>query len=960
MGNRVALIGRDAERSALERGLARAAAGEGSIALLVGEAGVGKTRLAGEIAADADAITLAGGARLGATPAYGPLAAALRSHLRASPGALDDCGPLRPHLAAILPELGDAPIEGDPTAVSEAVRDLLAVIASAGTTLIVLDDLQWSDEATLDLIAALAPQLRELPIFVVVAYRSDEVGRNHPLRRLRAELRRAGALNEVELRGLELQATGELLGDLLGGPASELLTRAIHDRTQGTPFFVEELAAALVSADRLRNSDRGFTVAEAAALPVPDTIRDAVLLRASRLSEDGKAAAEVAAVAGDDLDLELLGRLAGEDGVAELVDRGFIVESEAGRAQFRHALVREAVYADVPWLRRRELHRGLAAELERAGASNVEIASHWVSARESVRARAALVRAVDELLKVHAYRDAARAGRQALELTESDDDAADRIGLLERYAKCSELTGELAEAVRAWREVIDLRQARDAGLGVAEAERRLASVYDREGDRKRSIEARLRAADAHSAAGALAEAAADRITAGGLLQVAARHAEAETLAILACADARAAERPDLEVEALGLQAVAAAKRGRLEEGRELAQGALSRALEQGMNREAASIYQRLGTVLETAADYEHAREVLGAAIALCDATDAAKTRGICLGCMAYVLKELGEWDRAADFAVQVIDDPKTRPGDRSVADGILGSVHGFRGQFERARSILLPALDVAKRFDVLSMQMDIAASLGVVEEAAGESSSAESHYRFLLERWGESEDRHYAVWGLRRAASHFAVIGDAGSTRSCAEALATIAADSGHLDARAALTSALGEAALLDGEADSAAEQLTRALDLHGDLDIPFERAHIALRAGVALAAAGEREPALDRFATCYRIARKLGARPLANNAAAEVTALGESIEERLGTRAASDQERGGLSRRELQVMRLVAVGRTNREIAAELVVSTRTVDMHVRNILTKLDCRSRVEAASRAGELGLLVAAER
>jgi DNA-binding NarL/FixJ family response regulator len=123
----------------------------------------------------------------------------------------------------------------------------------------------------------------------------------------------------------------------------------------------------------------------------------------------------------------------------------------------------------------------------------------------------------------------------------------------------------------------------------------------------------------------------------------------------------------------------------------------------------------------------------------------------------------------------------------------------------------------------------------------------------------------------------------------------------------------------------------------------------------VALGAAGEREPALDLLTDAYRTARKLGARPLAAEATREVAALGESVAERLGPRAAAQADGPGLTRRELEVVRLVAVGRTNREIATELFLSPRTVDMHIRNILRKLDCRSRVEAAHRAGELDLL-----
>ena len=208
---------------------------------------------------------------------------------------------------------------------------------------------------------------------------------------------------------------------------------------------------------------------------------------------------------------------------------------------------------------------------------------------------------------------------------------------------------------------------------------------------------------------------------------------------------------------------------------------------------------------------------------------------------------------------------------------------------------------------------------------------------------------------MRWATSWFAQRGRAKEAQLCAAALGKMAAEGGHDDAVAALAQAVGELALLEGDAATAAESLSRAVELQRNLATPHERAQVELRAGVALAAAGEREAALERLSDAYRCAAKLGARPLAAEAAKEVAALGESVAQRLGSRAAAASDGIQLTRRELEVLRHVSVGRTNREIAQELFISQRTVDMHVRNLLGKLDCRSRVEASHRAGELGLL-----
>jgi ATP/maltotriose-dependent transcriptional regulator MalT len=947
------LIGRDSERAELEGIVDEALAGQGALVLLAGEAGVGKTRLAEEVLAASGAAFLRGSCRPSA-PAYGPLVAALRDHLRAEPDGLSGVMRLRDHLALLLPELGEAAEGSDRATLFEAVRCALASVARDRPAAILLDDLQWSDEATLELLAALAGPVRELPVLVVGAYRSDEITREHPLRRLRDDLRRGRALREVAIEPLPPPLTGELAAEVLGAAPSDGLVAVLHDRTRGVPFFVEELAAALDAGGRLQPGDGGLELALDAEVPLPPTIRDAVLLSTGELSREARASAETASVAGASFDVDVVAALAGEAGLDELSARGLIVEPGPGRAAFRHPLVRDAIYEDVPWLRRRSLHREIASALEQRGAGHAEVAAHWLAARDQRRALDSLLGAMDELASVHAYRDASRVGRQALELWPEGERGDERIATLERHARHSGLAGELAEAARAQREVVAARRAESAGRALADAQRALAGIYELQGDRTRALAARQVAADAFSANGFPADAATERLIAAGYRQSAGSHAEAFELTQEALEDAGRAERVDLRARALGLQGVVQVKRGEFGAGMDTVTAGLSLALEHGLTLVAAEVYQRLGTAHEIAGDYAGARDALSTAIGFCETGGGEAMEYTCLSCLAYVLRELGDWDRAAELCEELCP-PGAPPDTTLVADGVLGSILAFRGDPGAARAPLARCLDTSRRLDVVSMGVDSAAALAWLDEEEGDLEGAHEHARFVLERWSRSEDHHYAVWGLRWAACFFARHEALAEARAAADALAGIAATTGHPDVLAALAHALGETALAEGEAEAAAEQLTRAASLHASLEIPFERAQIQLRAGVALAAAGQRDAAVEQLREAYAVARRLGAAPLASRAAAAVADLGESVERLLGRRAAADHENGGLSRRELEVLRLVASGRTNREIAGELVLSTRTVDMHVRNILTKLRCRSRTEAATQAGALGLL-----
>lgn len=951
MGNRTPLVGRDAESAALMEAIERARRGNGSVILLSGDAGVGKTRLADEVALGSSALVLRGAATNGATPPYGPIVAALRSYLRAEPDGLADCGPLRSHLALLLPELGEPAVDSDRSTIFEAVRCAFAHLTDSGPALVILDDLQWSDQASLELLAALAAPIREMSIVVLAAYRSDGLPREHGLRWLRNELRRGGNLEELALEPLGREQTGALLGGLLGEPASDSLLGAVHDRTQGSPFFVEELVGALRVRGRLHAGPAGLELVEESEVPVPDTVRDAVAIGASELSERAREAAEVAAVADQPFDLELTAGLVGRAGLVELIDKGHLVEGDPGRAAFRHALVRDAIYAEVPWLRRREIHRLLAEALEQGGGSSTEVATHWSGAGDAARARSAYVEAVRQSEGLHAYRDATKAAREALELWSEGEEDELQVEALERYARCAELAGELAEAAKALRELAAIRSSDDDSVGFARAQHRLAGVHDLKGERDSAFAARRLAAEAFAANEMPADAALERLTMADHQRARAGYGEAIELSRAAIGDADAADRLDLGVRARGLLGVAEAKGGEFEAGLETVRGALALALEHDLTPVAAELYQRLSMVLYDASDYRRAEEALDTALGLCRTGADARTELACVTCLVYVLRERGEWSRAGELGRELIDTDTAV----WVAEGLVGAIHAFQGKLSSARRMLTASRSVSSAVGHYNMFMDATTGLAYVAAAEGAEEEAAEHCRTLLARWEESEDHHYAVWGIRWATAFFARQGDRGKVHACTEALAKMASEAGHGDALAALAQALGEMAVIDGDEAAAAEHFSRAVEVHRALAVPFERAQIELRAGVVLAAAGEREQALEWLCDAYRTASKLGARPLASAAAREVAELGESVAQRLGGRAATRADGAQLTRRELEVLRLVSIGRTNREIAGELFISQRTVDMHVRNLLGKLDCRSRVEASHRAGELGLL-----
>jgi hypothetical protein len=337
-------------------------------------------------------------------------------------------------LAQIVPELKevigpvDAPANSDAETgrmnLFEAVAGLLGELGRRRPLLVVLEDLQWADVASLQLLTFLAPRLKDLPVLLVGTYRPDELGPDHPLRDSMAVLARHQAVEQVELRGLDEAEVGELITIYSGTPPEPDLVATVNSRTEGNPFFVTELAHLLAVDSRLG--------AEGIAGAIPSGVRDVVRRRLSRLPAETNAVLSTAAVIGREFTLRVVSAAfkLDTDGTLGLVESavvgGLVAEhpERPGVFRFNHDLVRETILEGLTAARRAILHARIGEALESVygdAGRPIEIAYHFSEAASVMgpaRAVPHILRAAESAVASLAYEQAAAQLDRALQLVE--------------------------------------------------------------------------------------------------------------------------------------------------------------------------------------------------------------------------------------------------------------------------------------------------------------------------------------------------------------------------------------------------------------------------------------------------------------------------------------------------------------------------------------------------------------
>jgi DNA-binding SARP family transcriptional activator/tetratricopeptide (TPR) repeat protein len=499
-------VGRGRELDVLREAWREACTGERRLVLVAGEPGIGKTRLTRQFALEAQeagTVLLAACAEDALLP-YQAFVEALRHYARsrASEWSHLPLGPGGDELTRLVPELADArPTESgvatsDPETrrymLFEAVCLLLADAAAQAPVLLVLDDLHWADRGTLHLLRHVLRSPHEAALLIVGTYRPGGVGPAHPFAELIADLRRDVLFERVTLGGLDEGQVADLIASHAGYEATAGVISAVHEQTEGNPFFVEEVMRHLIETGRLfERGGRWSSALTADEIGVPEGVKDVLASRLARLSETCRSVLSHAAVLGREFSFDVLAATVDsrdEELIAALEEAGaaqLIVEEDGGSSHaFTHALVRETIYGELSAPRRQRLHGRAAQAIEKVegDAAVAALALHHRLAGSSGDARKAIEYSL-------------RAGNEARELSAWEEAAAHwdgALAIMERAGGLEQERGRLLVALGELMVVVG-----DLGRQIAYLEAALG-LYERLGDGERAAQVHSRLGMAHS------------------------------------------------------------------------------------------------------------------------------------------------------------------------------------------------------------------------------------------------------------------------------------------------------------------------------------------------------------------------------------------------------------------------------------------------------------------------------
>ncbi len=1006
-------VGRIDEMRVLDAAFETARAGAPQAVLLTGEAGIGKSRLVDEFVARARraGARVAKGACVpvdgGATP-YGPFVALFDDLARQldGPDAGELLGPLAFGLSGSVASRRGVASNRDPGEVAGAPHPLLdevtktrllelelaslRAVAARSPLVLVFEDVQWADSATADLLGFLIRNLSDAAVLFVFTCRSDEIGRDHGLYGWMREMRRSPNVVTVPLEGLGRPEVAQLVDGILGHSPQWTLVEAVWGRSQGNPFFAEELVAARERHD------------------LPPELQAVILGRVAELSDPAQRVLRLAAVLGTSVNHDLLEAMAEgtggasgdpdhldhsrpsplEQALEELVDgQVLVVEPSRTGYRFRHALTREAVEGAILPGERRRLHRragvvlaaeGRDARAGRAGAA--ELAAHWWAAEEWVEAMQASVSAADAAAEVWAYPEVLahleRAEAALEQIGRGDPSAAEqalatagltRVTLIGRACTAAYLAGAGARSVELARQLVDASAELDDVDDLARAYVTLGRNAWTVGDAEAAFAAYGQAAELLPDERPSAARARILAEEGRGLMLLSRYAEASDRCRAAIEVAQAVGARSEEGHACCTLACCRGALGFHDEGIELLRRAMAIAEDLQDPDDLSRSYTNLSNLLMEYGRLADVSALLYDSAAVDEALWGVRLNGAA-GNAVEALVRLGRYGEARDLLDQIGEG--TLSGACAPSPYLLPAPIVIRtGRYDEADRLLALAdaiigdfPDVQQRGTYLSLSAELALARGDaaaayelaqrgLEQVSGSddqlftSELVALAVRALADRYDDSR-----VDGTRFDLDKSQLLAQ-GLVGEAEELVAAALRRGGQPPPRvvAHAAQARAEASRLhDPDPElwaAAAEAWRRSNEIYGVALCRWREAEARLG---GRAESSDRVRADEALSEAWRVCLDLGADPLRerieNLARRARIELGDDRNHVDGGASAVGADLG-ITPREVEVLGQLAAGRTDGEIAESLFISKKTASVHVSNLLRKLDAANRIEA---------------
>ncbi|MFJ8214720.1 AAA family ATPase [Streptomyces sp. NPDC096033] len=995
-------VGRADELAVLVDALARAADQEPQALLIGGEAGVGKTRLTeeflGEAARRGAVVAVGGCVEIGAEGLpFAPFSTALRTLLRLLPGELAAAAAgQEDELARILPELGETPRgphdEESTARLFELTARMLERLAADRTVVLVLEDLHWADTSTRHLLAYLFRALGRGRLVLVATYRADDIHRRHPLRPLLAELDRLRTVQRIELARFNRGEVRRQLAGILASQPDEAFVDSVFERSDGNAFFVEELVASHESGCRT-----GLT----------ESLRDLLLVRVEVLPDAAQRVVRIVAEGGSTVEYPLLlavSRL-GEDELIEALRAAvganiLLATADGDGYRFRHSLVREAVSDDLLPGERARVNRRYAEAVEadetliRAEERVIRLANYWYAANDPAKALPAVLAASITARRRHAYSEQLSLLERAMDLWES---APDEVREALRPADYTEVYPPCGcdPAGTPLQRVDLLAEATVAARYGGERERALKltklalRILDEDGgdplraawfwtERSRLI-ANLGRGDGWQEIATAQELVKGLPPSQVHADVLVRVAGWGMLHNPGPGNLAAAERAVEYARMIGAEETELNARitygcllmdsGDGATGLAELHEVKDRAIALGFTVVAGRAHINITSQLESMGRSREAVELAEQGVQLVSKARLLDTEAWVRGNMAESLYSLGRWDEAAEAARRTLH-VGHGAAPRGSASARLAYLALARGELTEAAAQLAAAhahfgthdSQPQHRIPLFRLAIGVAEGEGRLADVRTETAQAIA-YGFPL-------GQHRYAWPLllASATAEADARGLPGTEEGRAAALEALRTAARTLATPAPLWSAHSEylrAELLRAEGRDTVADWTAVETAVSPLERPYLLARARHRLAEALlGSGGDRDTAAGLLRDAHATADRLGSRRLREDLAllAQRARIPLTPDETRPAAPAPDNdpiEALGLTSRERDVLRLVATGSTNRQIAEELFISPKTASVHVSNILAKLGVAGRGEAAALAHRLRLFTALE-